>query len=98
MSWLESVLFFIGESQKKALPREALLSRALPPPELNISFKAKSDFVKEPIAESGWKEIWKFLMEAVVEERLVLRWYHCLPLVRQWYHLSTSQLQNLEGK
>ncbi|KAK8934680.1 hypothetical protein KSP39_PZI014549 [Platanthera zijinensis] len=50
MSWLESVLFFMG----------------------NISFKAKSDFVKEPIAESGWKEIWKFLMEAAVEERLVL--------------------------
>ncbi|KAJ8493313.1 hypothetical protein OPV22_015034 [Ensete ventricosum] len=42
-------------------PTEVLLDRR---PEFNISFKAKSDFVREPVTETAWEEIWRFLMEA----------------------------------
>ncbi|KAG0495563.1 hypothetical protein HPP92_000254 [Vanilla planifolia] len=65
MTWLESTLFFNGEQGK---PPEALLDRK---PEFNSSFKAKSDFVKQPISETGLKQIWTFLMEAK-DEPLVL--------------------------
>ncbi|RWW43162.1 hypothetical protein BHE74_00051214, partial [Ensete ventricosum] len=40
-------------------------------PESNSSFKAKSDFVKEPVTETEWEEIWRFLMEAK-DEPLIL--------------------------
>lgn len=65
MSWLDSVLFFNGDSGKLV---ETLLDRK---PEFNSSFKAKSDFVQSPISESGLEEIWKFMMEAN-DEPLVL--------------------------
>ncbi|KAG0495564.1 hypothetical protein HPP92_000255 [Vanilla planifolia] len=65
MTWLESTLFFNGEQGK---PLEALLDRK---PEFNSSFKAKSDFVKNPISETGLEKIWTFLMEAK-DEPLVL--------------------------
>ncbi|XP_008779227.4 berberine bridge enzyme-like 23 [Phoenix dactylifera] len=57
MSWLESVLFFAGYSNESA---NILLDRR---PEYNSSFKAKSDFVREPIPETEWEKIWKFLLE-----------------------------------
>ncbi|PKU69889.1 berberine bridge enzyme-like 22 [Dendrobium catenatum] len=65
MSWIESVLFFYGGTGK---PLETLLNRT---PEFNSSFKAKSDFVQQPITENGLEEIWNFLMGAK-DEPLVL--------------------------
>ncbi|KAJ8493311.1 hypothetical protein OPV22_015032 [Ensete ventricosum] len=65
MSWLESVLFFAGFTGR---PAEVLLDRR---PEFNSSFKAKSDFVREPVTETAWEEIWRFLMEAK-DEPLIL--------------------------
>ncbi|XP_059666703.1 tetrahydroberberine oxidase-like [Cornus florida] len=54
MSWIESVLYFadypIGESIDVLLDRTPLV---------RASFKAKSDYVKEPISETGLKGIWK---------------------------------------
>lgn len=58
MSWLESVLFFNGDTGKGI---DILLDRKR---EYNSSFKAKSDFVREPIPENGWEGIWDFLMGA----------------------------------
>ncbi|CAL9114700.1 unnamed protein product [Musa textilis] len=58
MSWLESVLFFNNDSGR---PTEVLLDRKQ---EFYISFKAKSDFVREPVTEIALEEIWRFLMEA----------------------------------
>ncbi|KAJ0975804.1 hypothetical protein J5N97_017769 [Dioscorea zingiberensis] len=58
MSWLESVLFFSGNSGKSV---DVLLDRR---PEFNSSFKAKSDFVKKAISKEGLEKIWEFLLEA----------------------------------
>ncbi|MQL92591.1 hypothetical protein Taro_025212 [Colocasia esculenta] len=58
MTWLESVLYFAGYSGRAP---EVLLDRR---PEFNSSFKAKSDFVREPISVAGWESIWAFLMAA----------------------------------
>ncbi|XP_020698269.1 berberine bridge enzyme-like 23, partial [Dendrobium catenatum] len=49
-------------------PLETLLNRT---PEFNSSFKAKSEFVQQPITEKGLEEIWNFLMGAN-DEPLVL--------------------------
>ncbi|XP_048322836.2 tetrahydroberberine oxidase-like [Ziziphus jujuba] len=58
MSWIESVLYFAGFSIKE--PMDILLNRTE-----NFSgyFKAKSDYVKEPISESGLEGVWKTLLE-----------------------------------
>ncbi|WOK99548.1 berberine bridge enzyme-like 22 [Canna indica] len=64
MSWIESVLFFAGYSNESST---ILLDRM---PQFNSSFKAKSDFVREPILEAGWESIWTFLMRSGVEEPL----------------------------
>jgi hypothetical protein len=58
MSWIESVLYFAGFSTKG--PLEVLLDR---PPLTDIFFKAKSDYVKEPISKTGLEGLWKRLME-----------------------------------
>ncbi|XP_020270306.1 berberine bridge enzyme-like 22 [Asparagus officinalis] len=55
MNWLESALFMYGMSGKGI---EALLNRT---PASNSSFKAKSDFVTNPITEKQWGEIWRAL-------------------------------------
>ncbi|CAL9750237.1 unnamed protein product [Musa acuminata subsp. burmannicoides] len=65
MSWLESVLFFANYSGR---PTEVLLDRKL---EFDFSFKAKSDFVREPVTETTLEEIWRFLMEAKDEPVLL---------------------------
>ncbi|CAL9048820.1 unnamed protein product [Musa banksii] len=65
MSWLESVLFFANYSGR---PTEVLLDRKL---EFDFSFKAKSDFVREPVTETTLEEIWRFLMEAKDEPLLL---------------------------
>ncbi|XP_062160597.1 tetrahydroberberine oxidase-like [Alnus glutinosa] len=58
MTWIESVLYFAGFSTRG--PLEVLLDR---PPLVDIFFKAKSDYVKEPISETGLEGLWKRLEE-----------------------------------
>lgn len=57
MSWIQSVLYFGGYSINDSL--EVLLQRNQTSP----SFKAKSDFVKEPIDISGLEGLWNMLLE-----------------------------------
>ncbi|KAG5021167.1 hypothetical protein JHK87_017022 [Glycine soja] len=64
MSWIQSVLFFSGYN--KGDSPEVLLNRTTT---YKSSFKAKSDFVKEPIPKTGLEGIWKMLQE---EETLAL--------------------------
>ncbi|KAG5515969.1 hypothetical protein RHGRI_036863 [Rhododendron griersonianum] len=58
MSWLESVLYIAG--YPSSVPPEVLLQGKS---SFKNYFKAKSDFVKEPIPESGLEGIWKRLLE-----------------------------------
>ncbi|KAF7842408.1 berberine bridge enzyme-like 22 [Senna tora] len=65
MGWIESVLYFSG--YQKGDPLEVLLNRTT---NYKSSFKAKSDFVKEPIPEKGLEGVWEKLVEE--EEALAL--------------------------
>lgn len=65
MSWIESVLYFAGYENGESL--SILLDRK---PQFNLSFKAKSDFLTEPIAELGWERIWQEMLEG--KEQLIL--------------------------
>ncbi|XVF12467.1 hypothetical protein REPUB_Repub08aG0121100 [Reevesia pubescens] len=57
MSWVESILYYGGVSRKRL---DILLDRnALAKP----IFKAKSDYVKEPIPESGFEGMWPKFFE-----------------------------------
>lgn len=59
VSWMESAAYFAGYSDMNST---MLLERR---PQYNSSsFKAKSDFVRKPISEKGWKGIWRFMAEA----------------------------------
>ncbi|KAL0889165.1 hypothetical protein Bca101_013148 [Brassica carinata] len=60
MSWIESIVYISGFPSQT--PTKVLLQGKSPFPKIN--FKAKSDFVKEPIPESGLKGMFKkFLNE-----------------------------------
>ncbi|POO01108.1 Xanthine dehydrogenase C subunit [Trema orientale] len=67
MSWIESVLYF-NEFPSGQSP-EVLLDRV---PLTRLSFKAKSDFVKEPIPENGLEGMWKRLYEEEVGRAIVI--------------------------
>ncbi|XP_030479575.2 berberine bridge enzyme-like 22 [Cannabis sativa] len=58
MDWIQSVMYFAG--YQKDQPIELLLDRKTL---YKSSFKGKSDFVKQPIPESGLKGIWERLLE-----------------------------------
>ncbi|KAI8569518.1 hypothetical protein RHMOL_Rhmol02G0284800 [Rhododendron molle] len=58
MSWLKSVLYIAG--YPSSVPPEVLLQGKS---SFKNYFKAKSDFVKEPIPESGLEGIWKRFLE-----------------------------------
>ncbi|KAG5515974.1 hypothetical protein RHGRI_036868 [Rhododendron griersonianum] len=58
MSWIQSVLYFAGFSTRKSY--DVLLNRTNP---YKSPFKAKSDYVKEPISEKGLQGLWKILGE-----------------------------------
>ncbi|KAL2335834.1 hypothetical protein Fmac_010280 [Flemingia macrophylla] len=64
MSWIRSVMSFAGYN--KGDPLELLLNRTTM---FKSSFKAKSDFVKDPIPKSGLEGAWKMILE---EETLAL--------------------------
>ncbi|MED6205124.1 hypothetical protein PIB30_015028 [Stylosanthes scabra] len=57
MSWIQSTLYFAGYN--KWDPTEVLLNRITT---YKSSFKAKSDFVMDPIPEIGLQGIWKMLL------------------------------------
>ncbi|XP_057472056.1 tetrahydroberberine oxidase-like [Actinidia eriantha] len=58
MSWIESILYFPGFPSGSSL--DVLLNRT----QLSTGyFKAKSDYVKEPIPLFGWKGIWDLFFE-----------------------------------
>ncbi|XWS74767.1 hypothetical protein CRYUN_Cryun01aG0025800 [Craigia yunnanensis] len=66
MSWVESILYFGGVSRKSL---DILLDRnALP----RTIFKGKSDYVKEPIPESGFEGIWSKFFEKDAEASLMM--------------------------
>ncbi|KAG2301874.1 hypothetical protein Bca52824_030525 [Brassica carinata] len=60
MSWIESVVYISGFPSQT--PIEVLLQGKPPKPKAN--FKAKSDFVKNPIPESGLAGMFQKLLEA----------------------------------
>ena len=66
MSWIESVLLFAGFPSGQS--RDALLDRI---PQSRLSFKAKSDHVKEPIPENVLEGIWERLYEEDVGRTLI---------------------------
>ncbi|KAG5065987.1 hypothetical protein JHK86_009718 [Glycine max] len=70
MSWIQSVLFIAG--YKKDDPLELLLDRITT---FKSFFKAKSDFVKEPIPKSGLDGAWKMLLEEETLAMLILEPY-----------------------
>jgi hypothetical protein len=57
MSWIQSVLYFAGYSIDGSL--KVLLQRK----KTSTSFKAKSDYVTEPIPMLGLKGLWNMLLE-----------------------------------
>ncbi|XP_031404412.1 berberine bridge enzyme-like 22 [Punica granatum] len=58
MSWIQSVMYFAGYQKGEGL--EVLLDRTT---QYKSNFKAKSDYVKEPIPETGLKGIWDRISE-----------------------------------
>lgn len=64
MSWIGSIMYFSGYPD--AYTKEALIERA---PQPKRFFKAKSDYVREPMSESVLEELWQWCLE---EERPVL--------------------------
>ncbi|EEF39179.1 Reticuline oxidase precursor, putative [Ricinus communis] len=60
MSWIESILYFAGFSNS---PLDILLNRTQPSVR---NFKAKSDYVKEPMPETALEGIWERLSEVDV--------------------------------
>ncbi|KAM3701071.1 hypothetical protein ACB094_05G144700 [Castanea mollissima] len=61
LDWIQSLLYFNG--YQKGDPLEVLLDRTL----YKSFFKAKSDFVKEPISDIGLEGVWdRFLKEDMV--------------------------------
>ncbi|KAK7271410.1 hypothetical protein RJT34_27277 [Clitoria ternatea] len=70
MSWIQSVLFFAGFNKED--PLELLLNRTT---SYKSSFKAKCDFVKEPIPETGLEGAWKMLLEEDTIAMLIMEPY-----------------------
>ncbi|AES68535.2 FAD-linked oxidoreductase [Medicago truncatula] len=70
MSWIQSVLYFAGF--KKYDPIELLLNRIVA---YKSPFKAKSDYVKVPIPETGLEGIWKMLLKEDTLALLIMEPY-----------------------
>lgn len=67
MSWVESFLYFNGHNEYD--PLEVLLNRTTM---WKSSFKAKSDFVKKPIPETGLEGIWPMLLKEEAVAMLIM--------------------------
>ncbi|OVA12245.1 FAD linked oxidase [Macleaya cordata] len=59
MSWIRSIIYFAKYPVDS--PLEVLLNR--PERRPSWSFKVKSDYVKEPISQIGFKRIWRRILE-----------------------------------
>ncbi|XP_042483628.1 berberine bridge enzyme-like 15 [Macadamia integrifolia] len=59
MSWINSTIYFDGYRNGESAV-DVLMNRTF---QSKNFFKAKSDFVKEPISETGLEGIWKLLLE-----------------------------------
>ncbi|MBA0702912.1 hypothetical protein Goari_027232 [Gossypium aridum] len=71
MSWAESILY--GALSIIGLPLETLLNRTQKSALSQTFFKAKSDFVKQPISESGFEGLWpKFYEDEAKSAVMVL--------------------------
>ncbi|XP_043693000.1 berberine bridge enzyme-like 8 [Telopea speciosissima] len=57
MSWINSTLYFSGFTNGESI--DVLLNRSL---QSKIYYKAKSDFLQQPISETGLESIWKELI------------------------------------
>ncbi|KAK7831465.1 berberine bridge enzyme-like 18 [Quercus suber] len=66
MSWIQSILYFAGFPSGQSL--DVLLNRTL----TVISYKAKSDYVKNPIPESGLEGIWQRFYEKEAESAVLI--------------------------
>ncbi|XVF09842.1 hypothetical protein REPUB_Repub07fG0131900 [Reevesia pubescens] len=69
MSWIESILYF-GGIQNESL--KILLDREFRTPLFSPSYKAKSDYVKEPIPEIGLRGLWSRLSKEEAESAAVV--------------------------
>lgn len=69
-SWIESILVLAGFTNGESL-EEALLNRSTTP-SFNGAYKVKSDYVKEPISETGLEGLWKMLRTADVESAQIV--------------------------
>ncbi|KAJ8758794.1 hypothetical protein K2173_000515 [Erythroxylum novogranatense] len=61
MSWIESILYFAGLPSNTSV--DALLNRTS---RSKSNVKLKSDYVKEPVPENAWGEIWKRLNQVEI--------------------------------
>ncbi|XVF53636.1 hypothetical protein PTKIN_Ptkin05aG0114600 [Pterospermum kingtungense] len=68
MRWIESILYFGGIQNQ---PLEILLDRNFRSPSTSPSFKSKSDYVKEPMPETGLRGLWSRLSEEEAESTFV---------------------------
>ncbi|XP_022738799.1 berberine bridge enzyme-like 18 [Durio zibethinus] len=68
MSWIESILYF-GQIRNQSL--EILLDRNFQSPLTRPSYKAKSDYVKEPIPEIGLRGLWSRFSEEEAESGVI---------------------------
>ncbi|XP_048327581.2 tetrahydroberberine oxidase-like [Ziziphus jujuba] len=67
MSWIESTLYFNGFSSGESL--DVLLDRT---PSGLIPYKAKSDYVKEPIPEEGLEGLWEKMHEETAGRAILI--------------------------
>ncbi|KAL2934818.1 Berberine bridge enzyme-like 22 [Bienertia sinuspersici] len=82
LSWIEAVLYFAGHSS--GTPKEALLDRDH---QLFKSyFKAKSDFVNQPIPETALQQVWERQMQ-VSEAYIIME-----PLGGMMNHVPETQI------
>ncbi|KAJ9691305.1 hypothetical protein PVL29_013476 [Vitis rotundifolia] len=71
MSWIESILYFVGFPGGASL--DVLLDRT---PLTRRFFKAKSNYVKEPIYEIGLEGIWRrFYEEEIAADEMIFSPY-----------------------
>jgi hypothetical protein len=66
-SWIESTLYFAGFPSDESL--NVLLNRT---PLIRAPFKAKSDYVQEPIPEHGFEGIWKRFSQKEAETAIMI--------------------------
>ncbi|XP_042479775.1 O-acetylstemmadenine oxidase-like [Macadamia integrifolia] len=67
MSWINSTLYFAGFTNGESI--DVLLNRTL---QSKIFYKAKSDFLQEPISETGLEKIWNELLQGNISPVVIM--------------------------